>query len=147
MSIKLCLFGPFQVSFCTKAATDKNGLLDKNISEFEFMVEFEMLEDVYLTEDEVSGSNLYKEEVYKLLDEYRSQIGSEHRMHELQRQIESISVESFSDPSIAYRRFPTLMSRLVQPDKISAKEIILRHKRKLTELEQTIVNSMEGYEF
>lgn len=53
-----------------------------------------------------------------LLDEYRVRALDGSVMYELQMKIESISLENFTDPSIAYRRFPGRMSRLVQNDKI-----------------------------
>lgn len=46
-------------------------------------------------------------------------------MIELQHAIEALSLESLSDASVAYRRFPSLMSKLIKSDKQTAKEYIL----------------------
>lgn len=60
--------------------------------------------------------------------------------------IESLSIDSYTDPKIAYRRFPTLMGWLIQPDKTSAKDDIKRSKKKLSEFDISVVNSMDRYE-
>jgi hypothetical protein len=49
-------------------------------------------------------------------------------MVELQHAISLLSLESFADPSAAYRRFPGQMSRLIQPDKINAKDFIFSYE-------------------
>lgn len=85
--------------------------------------------------------------LYRLLDEYRSHVGNPLKMIELQKAIESLSLETFTDASIAYRRFPALMGRLLQPDKIYAKDFILSRKgAKLTESDRCLLNAMDRYD-
>lgn len=85
--------------------------------------------------------------LYRLLDEYRPHVGNPLKMIELQKAIESLSLERFTDASIAYRRFPALMGRLLQPDKIDAKDFILSRKgAKLTESDRCLLNAMDRYD-
>lgn len=66
--------------------------------------------------------------MYRLLNEYRQHVGNANKMMELKNAIESLSLESFTDPSTAFRRYPALMGKLIQPDKINAKDFILAKK-------------------
>lgn len=90
--------------------------------------------------------------LHRLLDQYRGCVGDENKMIELQHAIEALSLESLSDASVAYRRFPSLMSKLIKSDKQTAKEYILYKLTKKgrskchTEKDLCFLNSLERYD-
>ena len=88
--------------------------------------------------------------MFRLLDEYRPHVGCESKMIELKNAIETLFLESFTDPASAYRRFPSVMGLLIQPDHITAKEFLLVKSKsctKLTEAEFGFLNTLERYDF
>lgn len=50
-----------------------------------------------------------------MLDKKRGLVDNDVEMEALQKEIEEYSLDTFTDPSKAFRRYPSLMKRWIQP--------------------------------
>jgi hypothetical protein len=93
-----------------------------------------------------STKGLFRNKAFELLEESSTRKGCPESMKELQSQIESLQVTNIEEASDIIKKYPRIMSLLIDHKLMTAKSVFLLKESRLEEDEFNIINEMDRYD-